>query len=105
LTVVDGNLAPAAKVIGQRAARKRFLNLALKAARGARQPMFVLSHSAARELAEQMRSDLLKRFPEARVWITDTAPAIGSHAGPGGLGIAIMDAGLIEESILREESA
>jgi DegV family protein with EDD domain len=105
LTVVDGNLAPAAKVIGQRAARKRFLNLALKAALGARQPMFVLSHSAARELAEQMRSDLLKRFPEARVWITDTAPAIGSHAGPGGLGIAIMDAGLIEESILREESA
>jgi len=105
LTVEDGNLAPAAKVIGRRSARKHVLRNVLKVARHMRRPMFIISHSAALELAEQARSDILRRFPETHVWITDTAPAIGSHAGPGGLAVAVLDAGSIEERILNEEAA
>ena len=67
--------------------------------------MFVISHSAALELAAQARSALLRRFPDSQVWITDTAPAIGSHAGPGGYVIAVLDAGLIEERIRNEAAA
>ena len=64
-----------------------------------------VKEKAALELAEQARSDLLKRFPESQVWITDTTPAIGSHAGPGGMAIAVLDAGLIEASIIQKVEA
>lgn len=102
LTVVDGSLTPAAKVIGRRAARNRALNRVLKTANGFVSPMFVISHSSALELARQTRSSLLKHFPDAPIWVTDTTPAIGSHAGPGGLAIGVLDAGLIQESIQKE---
>lgn len=105
LTVEDGNLAPAAKVIGQRAARRRVLQNASRVAQSHQCPMFVVSHSAALEMAKQARSDLLKHFPESQVWITDTTPAIGSHAGPGGMAIAVLDAGLIEASITQKVEA
>lgn len=104
LTVKDGNLAPAAKVFGQRSARKRVLHNVLKVARGMQHPLFVISHSDALDLAEQARSDVLRSFPGSNVWITDTAPAIGSHAGPGGLAVAVLDAGSIEERIRNEEA-
>jgi len=105
LTIRDGNLAPAAKVIGRQSARKRVLRNLLKAAQGFHSPMFVISHSAALDLAEQARSDVLRRFPGSNVWITDTAPAIGSHSGPGGFAVAVLNAGSIEERILREAAA
>ncbi|MFC2095212.1 DegV family protein [Candidatus Bipolaricaulota bacterium] len=99
LTVKDGNLAPAAKVIGRRSARKRVLRYVLKAAGSYDSPMFVISHTAALELAEEAKSDILRNFPDAVAWITDTAPAIGSHAGPGGLAIAVLNAGSINNRI------
>jgi len=105
LTIKDGNLAPAAKVIGRRSARKHVLRNVLRIAQGMQRPMFIISHSAALDLAEQARSDILRRFPGTQVWITDTAPAIGSHAGPGGLAVAVLDAGSIQERILEEEAA
>ncbi|MCK5212529.1 MAG: DegV family EDD domain-containing protein, partial [Dehalococcoidia bacterium] len=104
LTVEDGKLAPVAKVIGQTAAKKRVLQSASRVAQGYQHPMFVVSHSAALELATQTQATLLKRFPESQVWITDTTPAIGSHAGPGGMAIAVLDAGLIEASIRKVET-
>ena len=103
LTVKDGNLAPAAKVIGRRSARKRVLHNVSKVARGMQRPLFVITHSAALDLAEQARSVILRRFPGSNIWITDTAPAIGSHAGPGGFAIAVLDADLIEERIQKEK--
>lgn len=105
LTVTDGNLVPAAKVIGQQAARKRVLKLAMKTAKGFSDPMFVVSHSAALELAAQVQATLQQRFPKSTVWITDTTPAIGSHSGPGGIAISVLDAGLINNSILIGQSA
>jgi len=103
ITMKDGSLAPAAKVIGRRSARKRVLHNVLKAAQGMQRPLFVISHSAAVDLAEQAQSTILRHFPASNVWITDTTPAIGSHAGPGGLAVAVLDAGSIEERIQKEE--
>ena len=105
LTLRDGNLAPAAKVIGRQSARKRTLRNLLKVAQGYHGPMFVISHSAALDLAKQARSNILRHFPDAQVWITDTAPAIGSHSGPGGFAVAVLNAGSIEESILKAKAA
>jgi len=102
LTVKDGKLTAGCKALGRSAARKRVLHEALRVARKAKQPMFVVSHSAAPHLAETARADILERHPDADVWITETAPAIGSHAGPGGVAVAVLDAGAIRDRI-REE--
>jgi DegV family protein with EDD domain len=105
LTVKDGMLTPAAKVIGRHAARKHVIRSLLKAAHDFQHPMFVISHSAASALAKEAKSIIQRSYPESQIWITDTTPAIGSHAGPGGLGMAVLDAGVIEARIAEEVAA
>jgi len=102
LTVKDGNLVSAAKVLGRRSASRRALQSVLSAARDFENPMFIISHTMAIGLAEQARASILKRYPNAQVWITDTTPAIGSHAGPGGLALAVLDTEWIEERIRKD---
>jgi len=99
LAGADGGIAPAGKAFGKRAARRRVLREVLRLARRMDRPMFVVSHSAAPALAEAYRARLLLSAGDPRVWVTDTAPAIGSHAGPGGVAIAVTDAGPIDRAI------
>ena len=99
LSSVDGRLVPAGKAFGARAAQRRVLNEALRHARRMDRPTFVVSQSAAPKLAEQYRTELLLKAGDACVWVTDTAPAIGCHAGPGGAAIAVTDAGRVDRRI------
>ena len=99
LTVKDGGIVPAGKSFGRRAAQQRVLKEVLRHARGMDRPTFVVSQSAAQELAEDYRTQLLLKAGDARVWVTDTAPAIGCHAGPGAAAIAVADAGLVDRLI------
>jgi len=101
LTSRAGKLVPSAAAVGRRAARRRTLRSALRAARGAKRPLFIVSHSAALESAENVREAIVRHRRDAEVWITDTASAIGSHSGPGGYAIAVVDAGAIEDRIQR----
>jgi DegV family protein with EDD domain len=91
LTVDKGALTLKAKALGRRAARARVLRSALRAAENAKRPMFIVTHSAARNLAHAIRVQILEAYPHAPVWITETAPAIGCHAGPGGFAVAVLD--------------
>ena len=95
----DGGLSTAGKAFGARAAQRRVVQEVLRQAREMDRPTFVVSQSAAPKLAEQYREQLLLRARDAFVWVTDTAPAIGSHAGPGGAAIAVTDAALVDRSI------
>jgi DegV family protein with EDD domain len=99
LSVEDGRIVPAGKALGTRAAQQRVLNAILRHARGMDRPTFVVSQSAAPQLAEEYRVQLLLKAGDACVWSTDTAPAIGSHAGPGAAAIAVTDASLIDRAI------
>jgi DegV family protein with EDD domain len=99
LTVEDGGIVPAGMAFGPRAAQRRVLKEALRHARGMHRPTFVVSQSAAPELVEEYRTELLLQAKDARVWVTDTAPAIGCHAGPGAAAIAVTDAGLVDRRI------
>ncbi len=99
LTVEDGGIVPAGKAFGPRAAQRRVLKEVLRHARGMQRPTFVVSQSAAPELVERYRTELLLQAKDARVWVTDTAPAIGCHAGPGAAAIAVTDAGLVDRRI------
>jgi len=91
LTVVNGSLTVAAKVFGVAASRRRAVKTAMKRARGMTAPVFCLSHSAAPQLAADVEKTLRAAIPQADVMITEAAPALGSHAGPGGIAIAVLD--------------
>jgi uncharacterized protein len=103
LTSQDGKLVPAIKAFGRRGARRRTIQHALHAARDVAHPFFIVSHAAAADLAAATRETILQRRPDAEVWITDTAPAIGSHSGPGGLAIAVLDAERTRKRIRDKE--
>jgi DegV family protein with EDD domain len=103
LSTAEGRLVPAGKVFGTRAARQRVLMEAFRHAREMARPAFVVSQSAAPNVADEYRTELLLKAGDARVWVTDTAPAIGSHAGPGAAAIAVTDASLVARRI--EETA
>ncbi len=95
----EGGLAPAGKAFGDRTARQRILTRVLQDARRMERPVFIVSHSAAPQLAEAYRTQLLLKAHNARVWVTDTAPAIGSHAGPGAAAIAVTDEAWLDRAI------
>jgi uncharacterized protein len=105
LTSEDGKLVPASKVLGRRHARSVVLRKALSAARPASQPLFVVSHSAAPDLGASVRAQILKRMPHAEVWVTDTAPAIGAHSGPGGFAVAVLDTDAVQRRILSAKES
>jgi DegV family protein with EDD domain len=94
-----GGIAPAGNAFGANAAQRRVLKAVLRHARGMDRPVFVISQSAAPALAETYRVQLLLGARDARVWVTDTAPAIGSHAGPGAAAIAVTDGALVDRAI------
>jgi len=99
LTVEDGKLVPGAKVLGVERAKRHSVGLAIRKAERMAEPVFSLSHTAAPELAESVERDLRKRFPSALFMISDTSPAIGVHAGPGGLAIGVTDLAPIDRMI------
>ncbi len=104
LTSENGHLTRAGMAIGKRAAKALALRKVMQDAAGMEKPLFIVSHTAAPSLAEHARDQIAHRFPDAKIWITDTAPAIGSHAGPGGLALAVLDAGALERRIQQEAS-
>jgi len=61
--------------------------------------MFVIAHSAAPALAEYYAGALARLFPSSTVMRTDAAPALGSHAGPGGGAIAVLNTAPIDRMI------
>jgi DegV family protein with EDD domain len=99
LESTDGGIAPAGKAFGARAAQRRVLEMVLRHAHRMDCPAFVVSHSAAPALAEEYRVQLLLKARDACVWVADTAPAIGSHAGPGAAAIAVTDTACVDRSI------
>ncbi len=99
LRVENGRIVPAGKAFGPRAAQQRVLKEILRTAHRMERPTFVVSQSAAPDLAAMYRTELLLKAGDAQVWVTDTAPAIGSHAGPGAAAIAVTDAGAVRRAI------
>ncbi|MBQ7859000.1 MAG: DegV family protein [Faecalibacterium sp.] len=45
----------------------------------------VVGHCGCPEVAEQLKEELLQRFPSAEIFISEIGPIIGAHTGPGTL--------------------
>lgn len=99
LTIREGRVVPAGKRLGLRSARRRVLNLTLRRASSMNRPIFAISHSDAPDLVRRYEAALHDRFPAADVLTADAAPALGSHAGPGGATIAVLDAAIVDTEV------
>jgi hypothetical protein len=47
-----------------------------------------VAHAAAPDVADAFRDALAAVVPEAAIEVTDVGPALGAHAGPGGVAVA-----------------
>ncbi len=101
LTVREGRVTSVGKRVGLRSARRRVLDLVSRRAASMDCPIFAISHSNAPDLVESYELALHEQFPAAVVLTADAAPALGSHAGPGGATIAVLDAASVAREVGR----
>ena len=90
LTVIDGKIEPVARVRTQRKAFEKMLNiLEEKLDHGSISRLSVL-HANAASQADQLMSELVERFHPAETIMTEVSPVIGTHTGPGTIGVAYL---------------
>ena len=82
----DGQVAPVDKVRGQKKAMARIIEM-LKADFGDREVAVGIAHANALESAEQIGALLREHFRLQSLEYTTIGPVIGTHAGPGAIGI------------------
>ncbi len=73
--------------------------LAMTAAEPA--PFFGVAHFGARDLAHEIAAELLARHPGSAHYITEVAPVLAAHAGPGAVAVGFLAA----EAGIRDVSA
>ncbi|MCB9438218.1 MAG: DegV family protein [Anaerolineales bacterium] len=90
VAVKDGKVEPAGRV---RTFKKAFDEMVKLAHTQVPLERLAVLHSNAPDRAEQLRQALVDIAPAEDVVIADVTTAIGTHVGPGGIGLAMVTAG------------
>lgn len=90
VAVKDGKVEPAGRV---RTFKKAFDEMVKLAHTHVPLERLAVLHSNAPDRAEQLRQALVDIAPAEDVVIADVTTAIGTHVGPGGIGLAMITAG------------
>ncbi len=85
ISLIDGEVQPIEKVRTARRAAERLIEIVL--ASGPIQELAVM-HAAGLELAQQLKNSLSAHLPDRHILIGETGPVLGTHVGPGAVGIA-----------------
>jgi DegV family protein with EDD domain len=89
LTMVNGQVAPLARVLGAERALRKLVETAVHKAAD-QQVDVAIEHFGAKDRADTVLSRLRPRLPAARqVTFTEVSSTIGVHVGPGAVGITI----------------
>jgi len=67
---------------------KELLDIAQKRLDGRRMGEAAVVHVDCLEEAEQLRENVISRFNPSEVHVSDVSPVVGTHVGPGALGLA-----------------
>ncbi|MCW5877595.1 MAG: DegV family protein [Anaerolineales bacterium] len=90
LEVVEGKLQPVERVRTKGKAVKRMVEL-VEERMGGRSPVRIaVLHANAQADAEALLAEVKDRFKPLEAAITDVSPAVGTHTGPGTLGLAFL---------------
>jgi DegV family protein with EDD domain len=84
----EGKVEALEKVRTKKKAVSRLIDLAVEKADG-RKAYVGIMHANALEGAQAIKAELENRMDLADIEIYELSPAIGTHAGPGTLGIAV----------------
>jgi len=83
----DGEVAPRDKVLGARRLLPRVVEL-MNEAIGSRAIRAAVLHTDAHEKAEEWRCEIEKAFKCSELIVNEVGPVVGTHAGPGAVGVA-----------------
>lgn len=85
LSIVRGEIAPVENVRTKKRALARLVEIVLGS--GPIQELAVI-HADAEEEANQVRNELANALPNTHILLTETGPVLGTHVGPGAVGVA-----------------
>ncbi len=83
----DGEVAPADKVLGSRRVLPRVIELMDKSIGGAQAIRAAVVHADAQEKADEWKGEIEKRFKCREIIFAEVGPVVGTHAGPGAVGV------------------
>ena len=90
MEIRDGRVEPIDRVRTRKKSLNRVLDLVEEQIAG-RSPVRIASlHAAAEEEARMLLEEAVARFDPVETYFTEVSPVVGTHAGPGTLGIAYM---------------
>lgn len=87
LSIRDGEVAPEERVRTKKAAHQRLFQIATSYPNIVE---FAIAYSTNASDAEELRAKLAEAEPRAKISVSKVGPVIGVHAGPGVLGIGIL---------------
>ena len=87
LALEDGIVAPVEKVRGKAKAVERLVERLIEAVPPGKLEMGAVMHAAAPEQAEALAGRLHELYRGARFYVEELGPTVGTHAGPGTLGV------------------
>jgi DegV family protein with EDD domain len=90
LGLVDGEVAPVDRVRGGRAAHPRILEILRDRVDPARPVVVGLSHGNAAAWADRLEKLVRDAFPVAELIAAEVGPVVGTHAGPGVVGVSLF---------------
>lgn len=88
----DGRAAKGGASRGFPRAVRKVVETALDLTRGDPAPTFGVAHCGAPELADEVAAELLARHPGGEHFITEAAPVLAAHAGPGVVAVGFLAA-------------
>lgn len=91
LGISEGEVTAVDKVRGGRNAHKRILDLAAASIDPKRKLLTGIAHAKAPVWAERLRKLVYERFQVAELLLTEMGPVIGTHVGPGTVGLAVLE--------------
>ncbi len=87
LHLENGRVEPLTKVRTKKKAVKHVLTMAENAMAGKSNVRIAVLHASALAEAKKLKADVLKTLAPVEIIITDISPVIGTHVGPGTLGL------------------
>ena len=90
LAIEDGLIIPLDSVRTQKKALERIIDLIDERTKGQKNIRLATLHANNHETAQFVLDEALKRIPTVEQVFSEISPAIGTHAGPGAVGLAYI---------------
>ncbi len=91
LHIKDGRIEPLESVRTKKKALNRLVELVVEHSRGWTDVHMAVVDATARETADYIYDQLSKQIKPAEIIRAGLSPVVGTHAGPGAIGVALLD--------------